>query len=257
MIIREYTNEFVMIEQDHHAHLSGEIAANLKESLTPEKERRKSVEYAIYKHDYGWKLIDKQPFWNDQKQAPYTFVDFPVLPKIVFYKHGIEEVEKVDCYAGLLCSKHYARFLLDDTSKEAQVFVRQEQERQKRIIQSLTDFDQDAFNFHYGLLQLCDNLSLYMCLNEPGTPKEKEHPFFQKGIPIPSSIDGLQQDKLNMRWEDEKTILTDELPFDRPLTITLQQKVVDKDSISKKGLIESYHSAPTQHVIFKLVRDVN
>ncbi|MFB4169616.1 DUF3891 family protein [Virgibacillus sp. JSM 102003] len=257
MIVREHTNEFVMIEQDHHAHLSGEIAAHLKESLTPEKELRESVEYAIYKHDDGWKLLDKQPFWNDKNQAPYTFVDFPVLPKTVFYKHGIEEVEKNDSYAGLLCSKHYARFLLDDTSKEAQVFVQQEEERQKRIIQSLTNFDQDAFNFHYGLLQLCDNLSLYICLNEPGTPKEKEHPFFQKGIPVSSSIGVFKWDKLNFRWLDENTILTDEILFDRPLTITLKQKLVDKDSISKKGLIESYNSAPTQQVNVKLVHDVN
>ncbi|SEQ71895.1 Protein of unknown function [Virgibacillus subterraneus] len=257
MIVREHRNEFVMIEQEHHAYLSGEIAANLKESLIPEKEFRESVEYAIYKHDDGWKLLDKQPFWNDQKQAPFTFVDFPVLPKTVFYKHGIEEVEKVDSYAGLLCSKHYSRFLLDDTSKEAQVFVQQEEERQKRIIQSLTDFDQDAFNFHYGLLQLCDNLSLYICLNEPGTPKEKEHPFFQKGIPVSSSIDVFNREKLNFRWVDENTILTDKLLFDRPLTITLQQEVVNKNSISKKGLIESYHEAPTQQVNVKLVRDTN
>nr|WP_253735858.1 DUF3891 family protein [Paenibacillus sp. FJAT-26967] len=30
---------------------------------------------------------------------------------------------------------------------------------------------------HFKLLKLCDELSLYVCLNEPGVSKDEEHPW--------------------------------------------------------------------------------
>ncbi|MFD1037767.1 DUF3891 family protein [Virgibacillus byunsanensis] len=244
MIIREGSNGFVMIEQDYHAHISGEIITNWKDSLFHEPNLRGSVEYAIFNHDYGWKLIDKQPFWNDQKQAPYSFIDFPTPPKTVFYKHGIDEIEKVDPYAGLLCSRHYTRFLIDDTSPEAEAFVQKEEKRQRNLKHSLPAFDKALFDFHYGLLQFCDNLSLYICLNEPGTSNKEEHPFFKDGLPVPASLDICNQDKLHLRWKDKNTIQMSDFPFDGPVYTSLKQKVVSKGAISANGVIESYQEMP-------------
>src|SRR5690625_5024251 len=98
MIVREHQDKFIMIEQDFHAYISGEMIANWKDSLFKGEHFKKSVEYAIYHHDLGWKMIDKQPFWDDEKEAPYSFISFPILPKLIFYKYGIDMVEDVDPY---------------------------------------------------------------------------------------------------------------------------------------------------------------
>src|SRR5699024_6722048 len=88
IIIREHPNHFIMIEQDNHAQLYGEMIANWNDSLFNDTKFKKTVEFAIFHHDCGWKSFDKQPFWNDEKMAPFTFTNFPILPKTVLYKHG-------------------------------------------------------------------------------------------------------------------------------------------------------------------------
>src|SRR5699024_2142652 len=120
---------------------------------------------AIHYHDYGWRLIDMQPFWNDWKQAPYAFTDFPTMSKIIFYTYGIDQVVKKDRYAGLLSSRHYTRFLESHPSEEAQAFVQREKARQEQLIKAIPEFGRDWYDVHYGLLQICDDLSLYICLN--------------------------------------------------------------------------------------------
>ncbi|WP_106495307.1 DUF3891 family protein [Lentibacillus sp. Marseille-P4043] len=255
MIVREHANDFIMIEQDNHAHISGELIANWEESSFPGAKLRKSVEYAIFHHDCAWKPIDEQPFWNDQKQAPYTFIDFPAPAKLVFYKNGIDQVEQKDSYAGLLCSEHYKRFLANDISKAGQAFVNQENERQKRIITKLPSFDKQLFTIHYDLLQLSDNLSLYICLNEPGGKKENEHPFFRDGIPVSKKLNFLDHSKLTPKWKDPDTIILPGLPFEEPITIVLKQKLVEKGAIYSNGLIPSYVQAACQEIKLNLISD--
>ncbi|PAV28272.1 hypothetical protein CIL05_18060 [Virgibacillus profundi] len=253
MIVRERSDDFVLIEQDNHAIVSGDIMSKWKSSLFKGQDFRKSVEYAIYKHDCGWHPFDKQPFWNDESQAPYTFVDFPTLPKIVLYKNGIDEVEKVDAYAALLCSEHYKRFLLNNTSTEAQSFVKAEELRQKRIFDSFKMLHKRLFNHHYSLIQLGDNLSLYICLNEPGVTKENEHRFFKNGIPLSSSLNGFNQQKVELHWMDTKTIAMSEFPFENEVHITLKQKTVAKKLITNKGLLKGYEQTPYEEITVRLI----
>ncbi|WP_077324184.1 DUF3891 family protein [Virgibacillus siamensis] len=240
MIIREHTNEFIMIEQDDHAHLSGKFLQNWKDNLFNGKQMRESVEKAVHHHDLGWKMLDKQPFWNDAKLAPYTFVDFPLLPKTVFYKHGIEEVIKMDLYAGLLCSRHYTNFLLGDDSQEARQFVRDEQNRQRDIKKSLSFFETELYDLHYGYLQFCDSLSLYVCLNEPGITKANEHPFFQEGIPIAYLQKLFGKETVQANWTDNNTIKINPFPFAKPFMITIKYKCIAKGTIAEQGLLNSY-----------------
>lgn len=253
MIVREHPNEFIMIEQDNHAHISGEIISKWRNDLFTGKELRRSVEHAIYMHDYGWKAFDNQPFWNDIGQAPYTFIDFPTSAKVVLYEHGIDAVEQADAYAALLCSEHYKRFLLKDSSTESRAFVKKEGERQQRIINTLPEFDELVFDFHYGLLQFCDNLSLYMCLNEPNTTKENVHPFFRGGLALSPALHFFDQQKMQLCWEGENTIEMETLPFLEDLTIKLKQKAVQKEKIKQNGLINAYETAPIQTVDIQLL----
>ncbi|HLR63780.1 MAG TPA: DUF3891 family protein [Lentibacillus sp.] len=253
MIVRERQNKYVMIEQDHHAQISGQLAANLKDSFFIEETWKQSVLYAIKNHDYAWKMLDKQPFWNDQKHEPYMFTDIPNSAKTVFYKHGIDEIEKHDPYASMLCSEHYTRFLIDDPKEESQSFVRHERERQQKLIQNMESYDKDIFDVHYGLLQFFDSLSLYICLNEPGAAKENEHPFFIDGIPVPKPLTFFHTNKVGIYWKDTETVEMDVFPFGSPIDITIRQKAVPQKAIAENGLINSYEQAEYETVSIQLL----
>ncbi|MEW9677096.1 DUF3891 family protein [Lentibacillus sp. L22] len=253
MIVREHENEYIMIEQDNHAHISGELAAAWKDTLFAGNDLRKSVEYAVSNHDLGWRPFDKQPFWNDQQHMPYTFIDFPVLAKTVLYKYGIDEVASRDTYASLLCSRHYTRFLVHHESPEAQQFVQQEKDRQQRIMESFAAFDQDNYDYHYALLQFFDNVSLYICLNDPGVAKQDEHRFFKSGIPVSDAFTFFKQDKAWIEWRNDQTIQMECFPFDGQVDLTLKQKVITKETIAKKGLLNSYQDAPYERQEIHLI----
>ena len=96
MIIRERFKELVMITQHDHALISGLLAENFNDSLFKGASKRGSVELAIREHDRAWVPVDKYPIMNDETQLPFSFMDFPASFKSVFYKHGVDEVEKMD-----------------------------------------------------------------------------------------------------------------------------------------------------------------
>ena len=247
MIIREREDAFVMIEQKDHALISGDLFANWQPQRLASRAHTDAVRYAITNHDYGWHALDQMPFWNDVKGAPYNFMDFPAIPKLIFYKYGIDELENLHPYAGLLASRHYVHLTTGDGEiAAAQEFIKLEQARQDRLKQEISDFDDALFEFHYAMLAICDNLSLFLCLNEPGISKAKEHPLFQQGIPIPAAIKQVQEDMFTIQWDGIDTIQLNPFPLQNTTTVQLKQRVVSKQAIKEKGLIESYTQTPIE-----------
>lgn len=253
MIVRERENAFVMIEQNHHGHISERIMNHWKESRFPHVELRESVLLAIKHHDLGWEPFDQEPFWNDAKLKPYSFIDFPLPSKAVLYVKGIDDVETIDLYAAMLCSYHYCQFMIGSQNEDALHFVAHESERRSKLKEQLTNFDEHVFQQHYGLLQLGDNLSLYACVNEPGVAKGQEHPFFQDGIPSPEAlitVGNLQKKTTDIRFVNEQEIRVKNFPFDEPFVVSVPQRVVLKKNIREKGLLEAYQNSDVESVSF-------
>lgn len=242
VIVREKENSFTMIEQHNHALLARDLIRKWKENHFWHDPLYKEVLYAIENHDRGWQMFDKQPFWNDVTSSPYAFTDFPTLAKTVLYKQGIDEVEKVSPYAAMLCSEHYMRFMSHTKHKEAERFVAQEQQRKERIISSLSAFDKAVFNWHYELLKFADNVSLYICLNEPGVKKHEEHKFFRAGIPVAKSLLDTQEGGVEAYWKNQNTICLDPFPFSEAIHVTVPLKNVSQESIADIGLLKSYEA---------------
>ena len=239
LIVRVREKHFVMIEQHHHAQLAGKLFLQLHDELLPSKRWREDIFYAIREHDCGWIHFDEEPFWNDEKNIPYDFNEFPIGPKIVLYEYGINRVEKSSPYAALLCSKHYVSFIRkrqDETSKQ---FVKRELLRQKRVQEKLNLHD-GVIEMHYHYLKLFDDLSLYICLNEPGTTKEDEHFFFKNGITLPPKFG---ENKLQLFWENKSDVMINKNLFKGDVTLFVKQKVIDKDTIAKLGIKKAYVQA--------------
>ncbi|GIO23338.1 DUF3891 family protein [Oceanobacillus sp. J11TS1] len=244
MIIREQKEHFIFISQRDHAYISGEFLKQLDPIYLEHSLDKNSVIYAAYQHDSGWEAFDRQPFWNDQANQPYSFIDFPTLPKTVLYTHGIRQVQEKDRYAALLCSEHYKRFLVKSSLPEAKAFVQQEAKRQERVISTMEHFDKDKFKADYTLLQFSDSLSLFICMNQPGAAKKDLHPFFKEGLSVVNTKGSHFPSSYSISWGDMQTITMNPFPFSTDFPVTLKYKHIKKATIKKQGLINAYEDAP-------------
>nr|WP_181152871.1 DUF3891 family protein [Paenibacillus sp. AR247] len=132
---------------------------------------------------------------------------------------------------------------------EAARFYKEELHRQERIQSQLSGLDASRVERHFNLLKLCDSLSLYVCLNEPGASEDEEHPWYREGIE--TEIAGLKH--LQARWVDEGCVAVSLPLFRSEFTGSITLKRVSRQAIEEKGLGAAYDMAPeiTQDVIFR------
>lgn len=249
MIIREKPQAFLMFRQHEHALISEQVITRLKDDFLPAHPLNDAVLYAIKMHDFGWIKFDEAPFWNDVKQEPYSFIDFPNITKTILYKHGIDEVMKENLYAGLLVSKHYTYFLSKDDSPEVYAFVADEKARQIEIIERL-DVDEELLQFHFELLKFADDFSLFLCLHEPGSPKDDVHYFFEKGIYMPKAFHEQSGKRLQLEWQGTDTILSSADIFIDEFKVSIPYTEVLKKNVNEQGLIYSFQASEEKFIKF-------
>ncbi|MDP4106153.1 MAG: DUF3891 family protein [Bacillota bacterium] len=254
MVIYEREHDWVMIPQHHHGLLSGDIAQHWNSALINGTDHWSDVIFAIAQHDRAWIDLDETPFWNDRYKCPYSFIDFPLMPKLNFYKKGIDEVENQSPYAGLLCSLHYHSFLIGAKDPAAIEFIRSEKARQHHLMEQLNLYETDKQNLlkiHFLMVQFCDDLSLYLCLQEPGTPKEEEFPWFKNGF---RQIFPFTNGKNIMaNWLDSKQVSLTPSPLALSAEVSIQIKEVKKTNINQWGIAKAYKDADWKMRAFTLV----
>ncbi|MDV2583283.1 DUF3891 family protein [Alkalibacillus haloalkaliphilus] len=245
MIVTSSNTHFKMITQHDHALVSGELAKNWSDSIFEGGLYRKEVEYAVSQHDCAWIPLDKHPTWNEEKDQPHSFMDYPLEPKVEHYRKGIGLVENQSEYAALLCSQHYLSFF-DQNSTNSTItdFISQEMIRQDKIKRILNiQVPEEYIDFHFRLLQFCDDLSLYLCLNEPGTAKEGENPMFKDGFRQQfSGIKGT----IKAKWLDEQIVSVSPNPFKNPFKVEIPYKAVSKEDCEARGLQQAYDLTPNE-----------
>lgn len=252
MISKINQHSFTLTEQLHHSIVSGEMLSYWKYENLKQSSFYPSLHYAISMHDYGWQNFDKQPFWNDQSQQPYSFIDFPTMAKLVLYQHGIHQIEKENPYAALLCSRHYQNFFTEEESPAAKQFVRYEEKRQVRIKKKFPNFDEAKFLYHFGLMNLLDGISLFAAITEFEDGKKPSHPFFQDGLEIPEVL-GLIDKHLTLVWLDEHTIGIAPFPFEKSFSCTFKQKELSRAVIVQNGFLETYEKQPYENFTIQIV----
>ncbi len=252
MIIRETSLGFIMVGQHDHAQLSGEVARHFRKEFFPTSQWYNDALEAVFQHDRSWIGLDDTPVWNDQHAAPMSFVDYPLIPKLTFYQKGLDETEAMNPYAALLCSMHYTSFLGNHLLPAEHLFMKTEKERQRNLRKMFPEINQNLIHLHFQLLQLCDNISLYVCLNEPGIGKQQEHPWFQKGFSRSEAFNAENRQRLMPAWLDTLRISIHPFPFDREFSTTLKFREVSRQSLETLGMRTAYAQAPLQEqeVIF-------
>jgi hypothetical protein len=254
MIVLEREQSYLMVTQNDHAQIAGEIARNCKEEYFFDDNRTQDVLLAIKEHDRGWIELDSSPVWNDKTEKPYSFIDYPLSLKITFYKKGLDEVEKISKYAGLLCSLHYSSFIQDPSEPAVRKFWHEEKRRQEQLSIDLqlpgNENKQETLMYHLDLLKFCDYLSLYISLNEPGDNKGV-HPFFRNGFP---QLFPFVTDKpIVAHWENQETVSLSFSPLKGEMEVKLPYWDVSKEQIEKNGVMQAYKDTPVsiRKIVFK------
>jgi hypothetical protein len=212
MIVRERPDSYVLIKQHDHGLISGEFARRWAEEPRP----LESTLYAIANHDVGWRGLDTFVRWNEESGKPYSFTNYPTRPKLRAYQEGLDLLEARNPYASCLCSMHYAA-LVGGSEDEAR-FRESEVQRQRRIKSVMTEEEAGNLGHNFRLLRLCDDLSLFVCLNEPG---RNDHPWYENGFELEST-------KFEPVWQDEFTLRLVPNPFSGPFGLIVPYMLVEK-----------------------------
>ncbi|WP_181350815.1 DUF3891 family protein [Thalassobacillus sp. CUG 92003] len=253
MIVNRLEDGFVLITQHHHALASGTMVRNWKEKYLIRSKVREEADWAVAEHDRAWIPLDRHPLWNERKEQPFTFVDYPLKEKLAAYKRGIDEVEQRSAYAAILCSSHYQSFF-SSGSQDADIrhFLDHETTRQERLFRTMEmNLPQDIYDLHFKRLQFCDDLSLYICAQQPGVAKEDELPWFKDGFRQHFEF---APDGMIAHWKDESTVSVDPFPFERPIEVSIPYCQLAVDDIESKGLQTAWDEAEVEYRHIAFVR---
>ena len=213
MIVRERPGSYVLIKQHDHGLLSGEFARRWAEELRP----LEPTLYAVANHDVGWQALDTFVRWDEESGKPYSFTNYPTKPKLRAYKEGLDLLEARNPYAACLCSMHYAALV--GGSEDEVGFRKNEAWRQHKIESIMTEEESENLGHNFRLLRLCDDLSLFVCLNEPG---RNVHPWYENGFEFEGA-------KFQPVWENRFTLRLDPNPFLGPFDLIVPYSLVEKD----------------------------
>lgn len=217
MIVREKPDTFVLVRQHDHSLVSGEFAKYWAERPWP----LEPTLFAIAHHDVAWQEPDANVRWNDETGRPYSFADYPPEDKVRAYAGGLAWLEESDPYAACLCSMHYETLVRRFGSSEAEAeFAEAESRRQARLRAGMSGEEVESLENNLGLLRLCDGLSLYVCLNEPG---DGEYP-----PPYPEGF-ALAGERFEPLWEDRRTLRLEPNAFSEPFGFTIPYMTVGRD----------------------------
>ncbi|KGP71425.1 DUF3891 family protein [Pontibacillus yanchengensis] len=252
MIVLKHRNELVLFEQHYHGLASGVMAHKWKDKNFLAPHLREEVEYAVSFHDRGWMPLDQKPLWDQANHQPYSFYNYPMREKMERYHEGVDEVEKKSFYGALLCSMHYCSFFDEKSDDEdSEVFLTKEHTRQEKLKKILGGkVTENSIGFHFTLLQFCDDLSLYCCMNEPGSSKEEEVSWFKNGFrqQFPEAPNGIMP-----RFENKECVSLDPFPFTEPFELMIPYKTVRMEKVEAIGLEDARREAPLQQRKVKIV----
>jgi hypothetical protein len=205
----------VLIGQHDHGRVSGEFARRWREGPTP----LEPTLYAIANHDVAWQRLDETVRWDETTGRPYSFVDYPVEPKMEAYREGLDFLETQNSYAACLCSMHYASFVRDVEGAAEVRFRDGEDRRQERLKGAMSAQELENLEHNFRLLQTCDDLSLFVCLNEPG---RNDHPWYKNGFEFMGA-------RFEPIWEDRHTLRMNPNPLSGAFDLSIPYLSVGKD----------------------------
>lgn len=163
MIVVPLPDHLRLVEQDHHAHLTGDLAA----LMPPGDLDHAAFVAAARVHDNGWREHDAAPTL-DGSGLPHTFSSVDDGAYEAIWRRGIDRAVDLDPLIGLLVSLHGARFFGPRTSQGMRALAADSHRRQTDLLHRL-GFDGGADDLPAPVRQasdriaFADTLSLLLC----------------------------------------------------------------------------------------------
>ena len=132
MIVVSDDGGLLLVAQEAHAHLAGDLAARLPAGRYP----RSALVAAARQHDNGWREADADPT-RDDRGRPRTFYDVPPDVYESVWRRGIVRAVAVDPLVGLLVGLHGARFFGASPHAAVRALHEEERDRQDRVLADL------------------------------------------------------------------------------------------------------------------------
>ena len=180
MIVDRGGEGLVVIEQEAHARLTGQLAARLPFLVGDHA----AFVAAARVHDNGWREADRAATVDADGQ-PHTFNNVPDDIYEDLWRRGIERAAEVDALVGLLVGLHGARFFQTRQSPGMRALVEDERRRQDRVLAELElggscdDLPEDVAAASAWIAVL-DALSLLLCgagLPDRISPRVGQQPY--------------------------------------------------------------------------------
>ena len=175
MIVGRHSEDLVLVRQADHGLLSGWLAAAWGAPPWQQPEPLRSTVVGARLHDLAWTPFDEELHCRPDGQ-PLAFIEVDRSTTTGFYTGGLDAVQAIDPYAGLLGSLHYSGFYTShwgwqhwarpsELEPVLERFVAHELERQARLRRQLDmgPEDERRLSRNYFWLQLWDRISLDIC----------------------------------------------------------------------------------------------
>lgn len=187
MIVRPVGEHAEIVTQVDHAVVSGILAAAWAAEGPDALDPREPIVLAARLHDIGWRHWEAAPRLNPDTGRPANFLDVQIDEHLRLYRLGIEEVEALDPYAGMLVSMHAAGIYTGrygsqpalkltrapEVQAVVDAFVAEQEARYGGAKVALGVADDELWR-SYLLLQVFDRLSLRLCQGDPAGPGPME-----------------------------------------------------------------------------------
>jgi hypothetical protein len=182
---RDSSERYLLIAQDDHAHLAGELAAAFRRTWLTELDDE--IVEAIRLHDCGWRALDEELLARARRgDAPISFLDMKVPEFLAAWTASIERVAGLSARGSAVVSLHFSRLAeyrlsarqdTPDNARQLATFLGVETRRR----QSLLPAGDRSLAYVTDALQLCDLVSLYLCC---GTGAAVEFPQFGSKLKV-------------------------------------------------------------------------
>jgi len=274
MIRRQMGSDWLLITQDNHARLAGELAAHVGNHLFERPEPNKSFALGVTLHDCGWVLHDDDPTLNSSGE-PLDVFETPPAIALKVWSASAERGAAVDDRAGLLVSLHGLALSMGATNSSAEKHqkfdltnpasrfgINKFQHRQVELQESLrkclglgTDLPlrhglaldselpaEEEIVFQFRLLEAMDALSLAICCTKP--PMVQIRPVLARpgGRPL----------ALRVRRSEEQVLFVSPWPFDGDqirVEVPFRRVAADPfstDEVGEESFKHAYAKAPEE-----------
>lgn len=272
MIVQARTDGLRLVRQHDHALAAGELAHAWRRTAAGPLPFR--LVAAVGLHDVAWRELDRRPRLDPETGRPHAFDTYPLGPKLRAYAAGLDEMEEVDPWIGLLGSLHYSSFVDEEAAPR---FLAAERDRRERLKARLRERraagpgdraarrpgeagpgvgggpdsvgregdepgGSDAvrggtrrIRRHLRWLKFFDGLSLRLCLAPPAVPDEALPGWLDREAPLTSPDGG----ELAPRWRGEGRVELGSAPLAGPVELELPVRDLPRRSYPDAPALEA------------------